>query len=186
MASGNVAESTVRVIDPGDSCQAGSSSRAFWIAESDNKVAILHHGAMSDAPARDREVVAGAIFREGRLLLAQRTSPPALAGRWELPGGKVEEFESPQNALARELLEELAVEVRCGARIGVDVPLSPGLVLRAYRAELVSGEPVALHHAQLTWVDAEELLSMDLVDNDRAWIPELLAELSALTPHEPS
>jgi 8-oxo-dGTP diphosphatase len=95
---------------------------------------------MSDVPARDREVVAGAIFRGGRLLLAQRTSPPALAGRWELPGGKVEEFETPQAALARELREELAVEVRCGARIGVDVQLSAGLVLRAYRAELVSGE----------------------------------------------
>jgi len=58
--------------------------------------------------------------------------------------------------------------------------------LRAYRAELVSGEPVALEHSQLRWVDAEELLSMDLVDNDRAWIPELLEELSALTPHERS
>lgn len=186
MASGNVADSTVRVIVPGDSCQVGSSSRALWIAESGNKVAIPHHGAMSDAPARDREVVAGAIFHGGRLLLAQRTRPPALAGRWELPGGKVEEFESPQSALVRELREELAVEVRCGARIGVDVPLSRGMVLRAYRAELVSGEPVALEHSQLRWVDAEELLSMDLVDNDRAWIPELLEELSALTPHEPS
>ncbi|MDV6209337.1 (deoxy)nucleoside triphosphate pyrophosphohydrolase [Rhodococcus erythropolis] len=141
---------------------------------------------MSDVPARDREVVAGAIFRGGRLLLAQRTSPPALAGRWELPGGKVEEFETPQAALARELREELAVEVRCGTRIGVDVQLPAGLVLRAYRAELVSGEPVALDHAQLAWVDAEELVSMDLVDNDRAWIPELLEELRALTPRGPS
>ncbi|EQM33383.1 (deoxy)nucleoside triphosphate pyrophosphohydrolase [Rhodococcus erythropolis] len=141
---------------------------------------------MSDVPARDREVVAGAIFRGGRLLLAQRTSPPALAGRWELPGGKVEEFETPQAALARELREELAVEVRCGTRIGVDVQLSAGSVLRAYRAELVSGEPVALDHAQLAWVDADELLSMDLVDNDRAWIPELLEELRSLTPRGPS
>lgn len=141
---------------------------------------------MSERPASDREVVAGAIFRDGTVLVAQRRRPAELAGKWELPGGKVERSESPHRALVRELREELAVEVRCGERIGVDVRLSPEMVLRAYRAELVSGEPEPLDHAQVRWVGAAELQALDLVDNDRAWLPDLLAELRAFTPPGPS
>lgn len=147
---------------------------------------ILHHGVMSEEPAREYEVVAGAIFRDGRLLLAQRIRPPELAGKWELPGGKVEAFESPQQALERELAEELGVVVRCGERIGVDVTLGRGRVLRAYRVEILAGEPEALDHAQLTWADAASLESFDLVRNDQAWVPDLLVELRAFRLPEPS
>ncbi|GAB2658901.1 NUDIX domain-containing protein [Prescottella soli] len=126
---------------------------------------------------REREVVAAAMIRDGRLLLAQRTRPVELAGLWELPGGKVEPDESPADAVRRELREELGVEAVAGARIGADVPLRDGMVLRAYRAELVSGTPRALDHAALCWVDARELLEVDLVDNDRGWVPELVALL---------
>ncbi|MFC9516687.1 (deoxy)nucleoside triphosphate pyrophosphohydrolase [Nocardiaceae bacterium NPDC056970] len=125
----------------------------------------------------EREVVAAALIRDGRLLLAQRTRPPELAGLWELPGGKVEPGESPSAAVRRELREELGVEVTAGERIGADVPLRGGLVLRAYRADLVSGTPQALDHAALRWVDARELGDIALVDNDRGWVPELVALL---------
>lgn len=118
-------------------------------------------------------VVAAALTEGGRLLLAQRTRPPELAGRWELPGGKVEPGESEETALARELHEELGVECSIGAALGGDVDLPGGLVLRAYRAELVSGVPAALEHSALRWVDAETLPTMDLVDADRLWLPEL-------------
>ncbi|MDH6676014.1 8-oxo-dGTP diphosphatase [Rhodococcus sp. LBL1] len=126
---------------------------------------------------REREVVAAAVIRDGRLLLAQRTRPVELAGLWELPGGKVEPDESPADAVRRELREELGVEAVAGERIGADVPLRDGMVLRAYRAELVSGTPRALDHAALCWVDSTELLEVDLVDNDRGWVPELVALL---------
>ncbi|WP_430331589.1 (deoxy)nucleoside triphosphate pyrophosphohydrolase [Rhodococcus sp. ACT016] len=126
---------------------------------------------------REREVVAAAVIRNGRLLLAQRTRPPELAGLWELPGGKVEPDETPADAVRRELREELGVEAIAGERVGKDVPLRDGLVLRAYRAELVSGTPRALDHAALCWVDARELLEIALVDNDRGWLPELVALL---------
>ncbi|QII05340.1 (deoxy)nucleoside triphosphate pyrophosphohydrolase [Rhodococcoides fascians A25f] len=119
-------------------------------------------------------VVAAALIENGRLLLAQRTRPPELAGRWELPGGKVEPGESEDAALARELREELGVECSIGAALNGDVDLSGGLVLRTYRAALVSGTPAALEHSALRWVDAETLPTMDLVDADRLWLPELL------------
>lgn len=118
-------------------------------------------------------VVAAALIEDGRLLLAQRTRPPELAGLWELPGGKVEPGESEGAALVRELREELGVECSIGAALAGDVDLSGGLVLRAYRASLVSGMPAALEHSALRWVDAATLATMDLVDADRLWLPEL-------------
>lgn len=125
----------------------------------------------------EREVVAAALIRDGWLLLAQRNRPPELAGLWELPGGKVEPGESAGAALRRELCEELGVEVTAGERVGADVPLPGGLVLRAYRANLVSGTPRALDHAALCWVDARQLREIALVDNDRGWIPDLVTLL---------
>lgn len=119
-------------------------------------------------------VVAAALIDGGRLLLARRTRPPELAGRWELPGGKVEPGESEDAALERELREELGVECVIGSALSGDVDLPGGLVLRAYRATLASGTPAALEHSALRWVDAETLPSMDLVDADRLWLPELL------------
>lgn len=138
---------------------------------------------MTGAPEREvgevGEVVAAAVIRDGRLLLAQRTRPPELAGLWELPGGKIEPGETPADAVRRELGEELGVEVTAGERIGVDVPLRDGLVLRAYRAELISGVPQALDHSALRWVDATDLREIALVANDRAWLPDLTALLDA-------
>lgn len=126
---------------------------------------------MSDSA---REVVAGAIIRGGRLLLAQRVSPPEFVGMWELPGGKVELGESPGPALERELREELGVDVRVHERVGVDVWLTEHLVLRAYRAELLVGEPIPHEHSAVAWVTADELASYPLVPNDEKWIPDLI------------
>ncbi|MGA9872085.1 MAG: (deoxy)nucleoside triphosphate pyrophosphohydrolase [Rhodococcus sp. (in: high G+C Gram-positive bacteria)] len=118
-------------------------------------------------------VVAGAIVADGLLLLAQRSRPPELAGLWELPGGKVENDETPEDALVRELREELGVETTVRSPLVGDVGLAGGMTLRAYRVELVSGTPAALKHSAIRWVDARGLREMDLVDADRAWVPEI-------------
>lgn len=125
-------------------------------------------------------VVATALLRDGAVLAAQRTRPPALAGRWELPGGRVEAGESEPDAVVRELREELGAQVRVTGRLGTDLPVD-GVVLRVHTAELdpAGPAPQPLEHAALRWVDAAELPQLDWVDADRAVVADLAALLRA-------
>lgn len=125
-------------------------------------------------------VVATALHRDGRLLVAQRTRPPALAGRWELPGGRVEAGESEADAVSRECREELGVPVVVAGRLGTDLPIDVG-VLRVHVAVLPPGapEPRALDHAAVRWVGVDELAGVDWVDADRAVVADLRALLES-------
>lgn len=124
-------------------------------------------------------VVATALVHHGRLLAAQRTRPAALAGRWELPGGRVEHGESEAAAVARECREELSAHVHVIGRLGTDLPIDAG-VLRVHVARLAPGspEPAALEHAALRWLGPAELHAVDWVDADRAVIADLRELLS--------
>ncbi|MGW7357893.1 (deoxy)nucleoside triphosphate pyrophosphohydrolase [Streptomyces sp. NPDC054802] len=113
-------------------------------------------------------VVAGAVYEEGRLLAARRSAPEELAGRWELPGGKLEPGESPEQALVRELREELGIETEPVERVPGEWPLRPGCVLQVWTVRLVSGEPSPLQdHDALRWLAPEELDAVDWLDQDR-------------------
>ncbi|MEU9208258.1 (deoxy)nucleoside triphosphate pyrophosphohydrolase [Streptomyces sp. NPDC048415] len=114
-------------------------------------------------------VVAAALLSGGRLLAARRSAPPELAGRWELPGGKVEPGETPEHALVRELREELGVEVEPLERVPGEWPLKPGYVLRVWTARLLaaSGEPQPLEdHDELRWLAPGEIWDVDWLDQD--------------------
>jgi 8-oxo-dGTP diphosphatase len=121
-------------------------------------------------------VVAGALIRGSTVLVAQRARPPELAGRWELPGGKVAPGETEPAALARELAEELGLQVGdviVGDRLGGDIALSDTTTLRAYLVRLIRGEPHPHDHRALRWVRAAELPDIDWVPADREWLGDL-------------
>lgn len=124
-------------------------------------------------------VVAGALISGGALLVAQRNRPPELAGLWELPGGKVAVGESDADALARELLEELGIEVSVAGRLGDDVALGNGMTLRAFLVTAPEAVPHPHDHRALRWVGADELADLAWVPADRGWLPELIAALRA-------
>jgi 8-oxo-dGTP diphosphatase len=134
---------------------------------------------MREPSAPETVVVGAAIVRAGRLLAQRRAAPVELAGRWELPGGRVEPGESEATALRRECAEELGARIVVVSRVGADQPLGPRKVLRIYAATLDAGspEPVAVEHAALRWLLAAELTSLDWLEADRALLPELAALL---------
>ena len=125
------------------------------------------------------QVVVGAavldpVTRPGRVLLAQRSSPPNAAGQWEFAGGKVEDGESEQEALVRECLEELGVLVRVAERVGPELVIGDGrYLLRVYTAYLERGVPAALDHQAIAWYAADELDHLDWIPGDRPIIPAL-------------
>jgi mutator protein MutT len=121
-----------------------------------------------------RLVVGAAIVWHGQVLAARRTAPAALAGRWELPGGKVEPGERPEEALVRECREELGVSVEVGEPLGADVPAAPFGTLRVFTAALLAGEPRPLEdHDALRWLAYDELDTVAWLPNDRPLLPAL-------------
>lgn len=125
-------------------------------------------------------VVAAAARRADRVLIAARSYPPQLAGRWEFPGGSAEPGESPEQALARECREELSLAVVPVARLLPDAPLAGGRVLRLYACRAPSGEPVAREHQHLRWVCAAQLDAVDWVPADRVLLPGVRRWLTSL------
>jgi 8-oxo-dGTP diphosphatase len=119
-------------------------------------------------------VVGAAIIRDRRLLAARRTTPPETAGRWELPGGKVEPDESPGDALVREIDEELGCRVTVDAWLDGEQPIGTTHLLRAARCTMVEGEPrPGDDHDELRWLGPEEVDDVDWLEPDRPFLPAL-------------
>jgi 8-oxo-dGTP diphosphatase len=120
-------------------------------------------------------VVGAALLRDDppQVLASRRTAPPHLSGLWEFPGGKVEPGETDAQALARELREELGIEVTVGDRLGGDLKIGETAVLRVYACRLVSGELTLVDHDEHRWLTAEELDSVPWIPVDLPLIPEL-------------
>mgnify|MGYP001545294241 CR=1 FL=1 len=137
---------------------------------------------MSSAPVPPRArklVVAGLIVHaDGRVLITQRTAAQALPLQWEFPGGKVEAGEAPVAALARELREEIGVEVRVGRIWEVLFHAYPDfdLVMLVYACAIAAGEPADLEVAAHTWVPPAELPRWDILPADRVLVERLVAE----------
>lgn len=137
----------------------------------------------------DRVHVVAAVLRDvrGRILLARRTAGRDLAGAWEFPGGKVEPRETPLQALARELHEEL------GIRIGPAEPLiavpqaypDKRIVLDVYTVETYEGTPKGREKQALAWSPPEKLASYPMPPADRPVVAALVAPARYLVTAAP-
>jgi 8-oxo-dGTP diphosphatase len=139
--------------------------------------------------ARDLEkiptmmVVAAALLDgQGRILLQQRAPGRAMAGLWEFPGGKVEPREVPEAALARELKEELGIDVAAAdlapACFASALVGERHMVLLLYLCRCWAGEPEALDATALAWLRPGEMDPTAMPPADAPLIPMLEALLA--------
>jgi 8-oxo-dGTP diphosphatase len=118
---------------------------------------------------RARKLVVAALVRQGaRVLMSRRRADQAMPNLWEFPGGKVEPGEGPVAALAREVREELGCEIEVGAIHEVVFHAYPefDLVMLVYAATIVGGTPRAVEVAEVAWVEATRISSLDLLPAD--------------------
>jgi mutator protein MutT len=120
------------------------------------------------------EVVAGVIVRDGKILIARRRAGVHLAGLWEFPGGKPEPGESLEEALRREIEEELAASATVGEKIEtIDWSYPDRRVrLHFFRCGL-RGEPRALEGQEMAWVAPDDLGRYEFPAADAALIERL-------------
>jgi len=125
-------------------------------------------------------VVAGLVFDAGgRVLIAQRPTGKALAGRWEFPGGKVAAGESARAALVRELHEEIGIEVTDAERLMyyAAVYLDRTIWLDVWVIKGWSGEPQGLDAQALEWVEPSRLNEHDILQADAPIVAALASRV---------
>lgn len=126
----------------------------------------------SDAPPSLRrmiDVVCGVIRNEdGHFLACLRPQGKHLAGFWEFPGGKVEPGESPENALVRELLEELGIHVEVGIPLdSVVFECQRGRIrLIPFLCTILGGQPRAIEHEALLWCSPRDFGNIPWAEAD--------------------
>lgn len=124
--------------------------------------------------------VAAAVIRRGDAVLIARRRAGSLAGFWEFPGGKIENGESVEACLARELFEELSVRVEVGRYLGTSRYAYPELEVEliAHWARLASGELAPVDHDAVAWVAPAELAHYRLAPADVPFIAMIEKEVS--------
>lgn len=119
--------------------------------------------------------VVAAVIREGNKIFATQRGYGDLKGGWEFPGGKIEEGETPQDALKREILEELDTEISVGDLIDTieyDYPTFH-LSMDCFWCEIVRGDLVLKEHKAARWLDKDSL-------GDVEWLPADISLISLI------
>ncbi len=133
-------------------------------------------------------VVAGFMKKGKLILVGQRPENNSLPGQWEFPGGKIESGESPEQALIRELDEELGIQATVG-ELKLACTHSYGdvnILILFYEILYWKGEPKAKHHLMLEWIHPEELSHRNIPDANRRILDRLYKALGVQWPQSQS
>jgi 8-oxo-dGTP diphosphatase len=133
--------------------------------------------ARQNGPAL-RLVAAALIVRGGEVLIGQRRSDQPMASQWEFPGGKIEPGESPEEALARELEEELGIHAVIGPKvthIRHNYRHGGAVDLQFFTVHEFSGEIENRIYNEVRWARLEDLPAYDFLAADRGLIRDLAA-----------
>ncbi|MGE7092904.1 (deoxy)nucleoside triphosphate pyrophosphohydrolase [Lysinibacillus sp. NPDC048646] len=124
-------------------------------------------------------VVGAIIENEHREIFCALRSPNmTLADYWEFPGGKIEVGETPEQALAREIIEEFNCSIKVGVKVEDTTYDYETFIVRleTYKAQLLSGEPIALEHAETRWVPRNQLLELNFAPADIPAVEKIINE----------
>ena len=126
-------------------------------------------------------VVGAVITHDEKTLCAQRGMEKSLPGLWEFPGGKIEESETPQAALQREIQEEMHCHVKIGEQVEHTVyEYDFGIVhLTTFYCQLVEGTPTLTEHIAIEWLEAHELEELEWAPADIPAIQKLKRNVQA-------
>jgi 8-oxo-dGTP diphosphatase len=125
-----------------------------------------------------RFVVAALIVRDGEVLIGQRRPDQPMALKWEFPGGKIEAGEGPEEALARELDEELGIRATIAppvTRVRHNYRHGGAVDLQFFAVYEFAGEIVSSIYRQVRWVRLDELTAYEFLAADRGLIRDLAA-----------
>ena len=114
------------------------------------------------------EVTAAILEKGDKIMIARRATGKHLEGFWEFPGGKIEQNETPESCLKRELKEEFDIEIKIGKYIGESVYSYPKKTIRllAYTSQIINGNMKLNDHDKVEWVDLEEIYNFKLAPAD--------------------
>lgn len=118
--------------------------------------------------SKDINVVAALIFKDNKVLIAKRSTDKDAKGKWEFPGGKVEENEDEKIAIEREIYEEFDVKVKTKDFISQSTFNYPhgNVILKLYECEYIDGNFKLHAHSEYAWVKIDDLLNYDLAPAD--------------------
>ena len=124
------------------------------------------------------QVTCAIVERDGLVLAAQRSAVMSLPFKWEFPGGKIHQGESPSVCLRRELFEELNIHVSVGKSLSVSTYQYPtfAVTLHPFICSIEEGEIVLNEHAAITWLAPNNLHSLDWAEADVPVIESYLVE----------
>jgi 8-oxo-dGTP diphosphatase len=123
-----------------------------------------------------QQVTAAILIKDNKILIAKRSAKGKVPHKWEFPGGKIENGETPEECLIREMNEEFGIKINVGAYFGNSIyDYSHGEIeLLAFFVEWISGSMAPAVHDEIRWVTQEELGNYDFAPADIPIVDKLL------------